>query len=159
MIEGGAQFAKSIRQALDAADACVLWSKSSIESDWVCDEAAQGRERRRLVPLSLDGSLPPLGFRQYQTIDLARWRGRADAPQIDAIRRGIAVALGKQPVAPHTAGSPVSRRMMACGAGAGGVCRGGLIPASGRRARESQYHSSGTRPHLTATISRLSSYD
>ena len=82
LIEGGAQFARSIREALDAADAViVLWSEKSIESGWVCDEAAQGRERHRLVPLSLDGSLPPLGFRQYQTIDLANWRGRADAPR------------------------------------------------------------------------------
>ena len=71
MIEGGASFAKSIREALEAADAViVLWSKTSIESDWVADEAAQGRDRKRLVPVSLDGSLPPLGFRQYQTIDL-----------------------------------------------------------------------------------------
>mgnify|MGYP003295911273 CR=1 FL=1 len=98
LIEGGAQFAKSIRAALEAADAVVvLWSAASIESDWVADEAAQGRERKRLVPLSLDGSLPPLGFRQYQTIDLASWRGKANAPQIEAIDRAIAIAIGNSP--------------------------------------------------------------
>lgn len=99
LIEGGAQFARSIREALEAADAVVvLWSKTSVDSDWVCDEAAQGRDRRRLVPLSLDGSLPPLGFRQYQTIDLARWRGKAASPQIDAIDRAISGAIGRVPV-------------------------------------------------------------
>ena len=66
----------------------VLWSKQSIESDWVRDEAAQGRDRRRLVPLSLDGTLPPLGFRQMQMIDLSDWRGRGDAPQMEAIEPG-----------------------------------------------------------------------
>ena len=72
LIEGGANFASSIREALDAADVViVLWSRSSVESDWVRDEAAQGRDRHRLVPLSIDGSQPPLGFRQYQVIDLA----------------------------------------------------------------------------------------
>ena len=130
LIEGGAQFAKSIREALEAADAIVvLWSKRSIESDWVCDEAAQGRDRRRLIPLSLDGSLPPLGFRQYQTIDLGRWRGRADAPQIEAIRRAIAAAVGERPVAPRPTGWPIDRRRMIAG-GVGTVAAlagGGLV--------------------------------
>jgi hypothetical protein len=100
LIEGGAQYAKSIREALEAADAViVLWSERSVDSDWVRDEAAQGRDRRRLVPLSLDGSLPPLGFGQYQTIHLADWRGNSDAPQIDAIHRAIAIAIGKPAIA------------------------------------------------------------
>ena len=98
LIEGGAQFAKSIRAALEAADAVVvLWSRASIDSDWVADEAAQGRDRKRLVPLSLDGSQPPLGFRQYQTIDLASWRGKAAAPQVDSIDRAIGQAIGQSP--------------------------------------------------------------
>src|SRR5688572_18462652 len=84
LIEGGTHFAKSIDEALVKADAVVvLWSKQSIESDWVRDEAAQGRDRHRLVPLSLDGTPPPLGFRQIQVIDVSGWRGRADAPQIN----------------------------------------------------------------------------
>jgi hypothetical protein len=65
LIEGGAQFANSISEALDRADAVVvLWSNNSVKSDWVRDEAAIGRDRHRLVPLSIDGSKPPLGFRQ-----------------------------------------------------------------------------------------------
>ena len=102
LIEGGAQFAKSIRTALESADAVVvLWSTSSIESDWVADEAAQGRDRKRLVPLSIDGSHPPLGFRQYQTIDLADWRGKASGPQIDSIDRAISRAIGASPGVPR----------------------------------------------------------
>ncbi len=129
LIEGGAQFARSIRDALEAADAViVLWSRDSIESDWVCDEAAQGRDRRRLVPLSLDSSLPPLGFRQYQTIDLASWRGRPNAPQIEAVDRAVAQAIGHQP-APRAIVRPVSRRraMVIGGAGAAVAATGGLI--------------------------------
>ena len=98
LIEGGASFAKSIREALEAADVVVvLWSKTSLESDWVADEAAQGRDRKRLVPLSIDGSRPPLGFRQYQTIDLAHWRGKDSGPQIDSIDRAIGRAIGASP--------------------------------------------------------------
>jgi len=134
LIEGGAQFARSIREALEAADAVVvLWSKASIDSDWVCDEAAQGRDRRRLVPLSLDGSLPPLGFGQYQTVDLSRWRGKADAPQVDAVDRAIGAAIGQEPVAGRAGrasfGPRFDRRhaLLAAGAGTALVAGGGLF--------------------------------
>ena len=66
LIEGGSRFATLSTRRSQRPDAVVvLWSKNSIESDWVRDEAAHGRDRHRLVPLSLDGSMPPLGFRQY----------------------------------------------------------------------------------------------
>ena len=72
-IKGGARYSKEIEHALKAADAVVvLWSERSVESDWVRDEAAAGRDTGRLVPATLDGTPPPLGFRQYQTIDLSR---------------------------------------------------------------------------------------
>src|SRR5690242_1829438 len=70
-ISGGSQYAKEIARALDESDVVlVLWTNSSIESPWVRDEAGAGRDRGRLVPLSLDGTPPPLGFRQFHSIDL-----------------------------------------------------------------------------------------
>ena len=100
MIEGGAAFGRSIAEALERADAVlVLWSKTSIDSDWVKDEAAQGRDRHRLIPLAIDGTPPPLGFRQYQTIDLSHWNGRRTAPQFASLERAVAAALGQKPAA------------------------------------------------------------
>lgn len=129
MIEGGASFAKSIRAALDAADVViVLWSKTSIESDWVADEAAQGRDRKRLVPLSLDGSLPPLGFRQYQTIDLSGRGVKPSAAQIERIERAIGVAIGQKAVVrPRGIAAPGvdRRRALMIGGGATAVLAGG----------------------------------
>ena len=130
LIEGGASFAKSIRDALEAADAVVvIWSVKSVESDWVCDEAAQGRERHRLVPLSLDGTMPPLGFGQYQTIDFESWNGKANAPQVAAVVRAIGVAIGLAPVEGKvqriTPGQPVDRRQAMLIAGAGAAVVGG----------------------------------
>jgi TolB-like protein/Tfp pilus assembly protein PilF len=94
----------------------------------VRDEAAQGRDRHRLVPLSLDGTAPPLGFRQIQMIDLSGWRGRASALQLDAVRRAIAAAMG-QPVplrAAEPRGVGMSRRTaMTAGAGTVAVLAGG----------------------------------
>jgi hypothetical protein len=81
-IKAGAQYNKEIDRALKEADAVVvLWSERSVDSAWVRDEAAAGRDRGRLIPVSLDDVEPPLGFRQYQTIDLssARGRGRSGA--------------------------------------------------------------------------------
>ena len=44
-IRGGAQYSKEIENALKRADAViVLWSEHSVESPWVRDEAATGRD-------------------------------------------------------------------------------------------------------------------
>jgi TolB-like protein len=130
LIEGGSRFASSIDEALDAADAViVLWSKNSIESDWVRDEATQARDRNRLVPVSLDNCRAPMGFRQYQMIDMTRWHGRADSPQFEAIRRAIAIAAGHTPT-PHRRTAPqVDRRraLMIGGAAATVTAGGGLV--------------------------------
>lgn len=101
-ISGGSQFAKEIEQALDKADVVVvLWTSFSIESAWVKDEAGAGRDKGCLVPLSLEGTLPPLGFRQFQAIDLGRWRGRGRIPHLKAILEAIEHRL-------QACGSPVS---------------------------------------------------
>lgn len=106
LIEGGAAFAKHIESALEGADAVVvLWSARSIESDWVLDEAARGRDLHKLVPASLDGTPSPLGFRQYQTIDLRTWRADGTPKAIDALCRGIAAVGAAPPSNPVTRGS------------------------------------------------------
>ena len=72
LLEGGERFSRATEEALNRAKAVVvLWSKASVHSHWVSDEATRGRDRRVLVPLSLDGAEPPLGFGQFQVIDLA----------------------------------------------------------------------------------------
>lgn len=110
LIEGGAEFAKSIEAALVSCDAVVvLWSKTSVASDWVLDEAARGRELHKLVPVSLDGTEPPLGFRRYQSISLTRWRGSADSPEIAGIVRGVAAVMGRDQPLSRAAATTQSR--------------------------------------------------
>lgn len=93
-IKSGAQFAREIDEALKRSDAVVvLWSEKSIESAWVRDEAAAGRDAGKLVPARIDAVDPPLGFRQYQTTDLTRWKGRTTA-QFNAILEAIASLNG-----------------------------------------------------------------
>ena len=53
-IQGGSRFATEIDRELKEADAVVvIWTKASVESAWVQDEAAEGRDNGRLVPIIL----------------------------------------------------------------------------------------------------------
>ena len=139
LIEGGEQFARSIEAPLERALAVVVvWSKAAHDSYWVHDEAARGRDRSRLVPLSLDGTEPPLGFRQFQTIALGKPRRGARDAGIDAMLRAVAT-LHDQPM-PARSTPPrtgIDRRTLIGGAGvvaaaaAGGAWWTGLIGAGG----------------------------
>ena len=76
-IDSGEEFSAEIEAELDKADVVlVAWSSLSVRSRWVRDEAAVGGDTGRLVPVSIDGSLPPMGFRQFQTLGLTGWKGR-----------------------------------------------------------------------------------
>lgn len=96
LLEGGERFSNTTHQALENAKAVVvLWSKTSIASHWVHDEATRGRDRKCLVPLSLDGSEPPLGFRQFQVIDISKAKIRTGAPEMDKMLRAVANLHGE----------------------------------------------------------------
>lgn len=92
-IKGGGEFGAEIEEALNAADnIIVLWSERSVKSAWVRDEAAVGRDTHRLVPAGIDGTPPPLGFRQFQTIDLSKWNGRSTAREIKELMEAFGAA-------------------------------------------------------------------
>lgn len=94
-IRGGASFSNEIEAALEDCDAVVvLWSAESIKSPWVRDEAGFGRDNGKLIPLALDGTLPPLGFRQFQSIDLSKWKGKGDLARSEQILRAIETVQG-----------------------------------------------------------------
>ena len=125
LIEGGATFANTIEAALGSCDAVIVaWSRTSVQSDWVRDEAAKGRDLRKLVPVSLDGTEPPLGFGQYHSIDLSRWRGNADEPEVASVLRGIASVTGKAATLPPRAAKSPPRSMLL-------TRRGVLVAAAG----------------------------
>jgi ABC-type sugar transport system substrate-binding protein len=51
--------------------------KRSLASNWVPDEADYGREHDILIPVTFDGSLPPLGFQQLLAQNLEAWAGNS----------------------------------------------------------------------------------
>ena len=104
-LETGSRFSADIERELNASDAVlVVWSAASVASAWVLDEAGHGRDSGRLVPVQIDGTVPPLGFRQYQATDLSAWKGRASDPKFQAVVAAIQkLAGGRASAAPVAA--------------------------------------------------------
>ena len=95
-LPGGSRYAVEIDRALQDAEAVVvLWSHSAIASSWVQDEAVEGRDSGRLIPVMLDGSKPPLGFRQFQCVDLSDGLTQ----RLDNLLSAIAAIAGQADVA------------------------------------------------------------
>lgn len=134
LLEAGTVFTQTTEAALESAVAVVvLWSATSINSHWVRDEAQIGRDKRRLVPLSIDGSIPPLGFRQFQCIDLSSWDGNPEAPAIRNVLRAVAQFAGQAPqpipnvLPPVAPPRPVSRRWLLAAGGTAVTATGGVV--------------------------------
>lgn len=60
----------------------VLWSAHSIGSEWVNEEAEEGRVAGKLMPIMIERVKPPLGLRGIQATDLVDWDGSPDAAVI-----------------------------------------------------------------------------
>lgn len=100
-IAGGTEFTSETELRLSEAKAVlVAWSKASVGSTWVCDEATIGRERGNLVPVAIDAVAPRLGFRSFQTIDLAAWRGERGSPAFTDLVRALKARVAGEPPAP-----------------------------------------------------------
>lgn len=112
-IRGGAEYSEEIEQALDDADAViVLWSTASVKSAWVRDEAAAGRDSGRLVPVLVESIKPPMGFRQYQSVDLADWSPRRRSAQFDDLLKATQELSGAprhDPVPAAVKAAPAAR--------------------------------------------------
>ena len=85
-IRGGAQFSREIERETQSARAVVVvWTEASIKSHWVADEAVYARDADKMIPLSLDGVQPPMGFRQLQTIDCTDWANDVAGPSFERL--------------------------------------------------------------------------
>jgi TIR domain len=73
----------------------VLWSSNSVASEWVCEEAAEGRRLGRLVPVLIEPVRPPAGFREIQAADLVDWDGSSDSPGLRQLVEDIERLIGK----------------------------------------------------------------
>jgi adenylate cyclase len=65
-----------------------------VDSPWVQDEAAEGRDSGTLVPVLMGNVKPPLGFRQFQSIDFGDWDGSDDPSALGDLLEAIAQKCG-----------------------------------------------------------------
>ncbi len=71
---GGEDYRRKISELISRTRAAiVIWSRRSVDSQWVINEAAAARERKVLVPVTIDGEQPPIDFRALHTTDLIAW--------------------------------------------------------------------------------------
>ena len=86
----GTRFRAEIARQLESAKCVVvLWSQASIESDWVIDEAEDGKNRGVLVQALIDAAQPPHGFRGIQWANLNSWSGDTHAEEFVKLADGI----------------------------------------------------------------------
>ena len=76
----------------------VLWSAKSIESEWVYEEASEGRRQGKLVPVMIENVRPPAGFREIQAADLTGWDGSPDFDGLRMLLADLENLLGKPAV-------------------------------------------------------------
>ncbi len=93
-IPHGQNYHRVIEQALDQAKcAIVVWSRQSVNSEWVVNEASSARKRGALVPVLIEVVAPPLEFRHLQTADL-----RNDNPncerEYEKLKRSVQQIVG-----------------------------------------------------------------
>ncbi|MGN6057639.1 MAG: TIR domain-containing protein [Sphingomicrobium sp.] len=153
-LHGGSRFAKEIDRALKDAEAVVvLWSEASVDSAWVQDEAAEGRDSERLVPVAIGSAKPPLGFRQFHTIDLGSWDGHGRPEALDELLEAIGRTCGladrdakmASPAVPRNAPAPES------------ICVLPFENISGDP--EQSYFSDGITEDIITDLSHVSSLD
>jgi hypothetical protein len=105
-IVAGQAFDDTIEQQLQTAKSVVaLWSRHSIGSEWVRNEAGLASERDVLVPALIDDVKQPLEFRRRHAADLTRWRGDPADPEFQGLCEGIA-AKTRGPASPRQPGIP-----------------------------------------------------
>ena len=95
-IPPGMTWRKYIGKALDEAKCViVIWSFSSVKSEFVQEEADDGREQNILIPIRIDDVRPPLGFRAIQHEDLSDWKGEANHRRVKSLVKAIEDIAGK----------------------------------------------------------------
>ena len=105
-IAPGMVFDEVIGDALRGAGCVVvLWSRASIVSSWVKEEADDGAQRNILVPALIDDVALPLGFRRVQAARLVGWPTRHDPGEFQQFSDAIARRLRDAPSSPRRDGT------------------------------------------------------
>jgi hypothetical protein len=102
-IPPGKTWDEIIGRELDTADCVlVLWSKISVASRWVREEAERSAARGCLIPVLVERVDPPFGFGRIHAADLSAWHGDEKDPgfaELCAAVSNLVKAAQRPPVA------------------------------------------------------------
>ncbi|GJL65125.1 MAG: hypothetical protein NPIRA05_00960 [Nitrospirales bacterium] len=100
-IPTGRSYDEVIEEALEEAKTIVVvWTKSSIKSQWVKNEAKVGLFRKSLYPVIQGEVVSPLEFRHLQTAQLLNWIPGQPSPEFDHLIQDLSRTLGPLPSPP-----------------------------------------------------------
>jgi TIR domain len=89
-IPSGQTWRSYIGNSLDNARCVIVaWSRHSVNSTWVTEEADDGKRRGVLVPVLLDPVEQPRGFREIQAADLTDWEPGRPSLRFDELVKDI----------------------------------------------------------------------
>ncbi|MDQ5768926.1 Lcl domain-containing protein [Thiothrix subterranea] len=95
-IHTGENWHRKIDQAIrESRCVVVVWSKGSVDSEWVLEEASNGKSRNVLLPIKIDDIEPPFGFAMRQAGNFTRWNGKSDSPVFIELAAQIYGLLGR----------------------------------------------------------------
>jgi hypothetical protein len=97
-IRAGSDWRDTIEKELQGARCVlVLWSKNSVGSRYVREEAEEAINRGALVPVLIDDIFPPFGFRSVQWADFSGWDGTEETPAFHRLISDIVALIGPPP--------------------------------------------------------------
>lgn len=86
----GRTFDDVIEEAIERSECMiVIWSKASVRSKWVRNEAGEGDRRGILVPIQIEDAIIPLAFRRIEAAQLADWDGISDHPELENLVEAV----------------------------------------------------------------------
>jgi hypothetical protein len=95
-IPPGKTYDQVIEQALEEARCIVVvWSQTSVKSEWVKVEADEGMNRNSLVPILIEEAKIPLTFRRIQAARLVDWAGDSSHPELAMLFESIKAIIGE----------------------------------------------------------------
>ena len=139
-------YADVIEERLKAARAViVLWSAEAAKSQWVRAEADAARSAGTLIQATVDGSVAPMPFNQFQCADLSGWDGDNGAPGWIKLAASVS-ALAGSPTKTECEDQPRRRKLAVC-----------VLPFANMSGdAEQEYFSDGISEDITTDLSKVS---
>lgn len=86
----GRQYDTVIENELhNAGCVIVIWTKHSVVSEWVKNEAIEASQKNKLLPIVLEDITLPLAFKRTESAMLIDWNGEQDHPELEVLYHSI----------------------------------------------------------------------